>query len=390
MEDVAGLQREAGDQVEFFGMQHPDNPRFRYEEYFPPTVELEPTPAELRGKIQAVGRMFWSTSALRGIAAVLDDFKPDVVHAHNIYHHLSPSVLRPAAKRRVPVVMTLHDYKLACPTYLFMDHGEVCEACLGGHFLQAPLRRCKDDSRLKSGLLAAELAVHTRLNLYDPVDLFLCPSKFMMDKMAQAGVYRSRLRQLRNFVSPQPATGVVRKSTVVYASRLSAEKGVDVLIEASAYLPKGAKVHIAGEGPLRTSLEARAHQIAPGVVQFHGRLPKTEVIQLMRSASVVAVPSRCYENQPLTVLEAFAQGVAVVGSDLGGTAELIRHRVNGELVPANNPKALGASLTRVLSNPAYATKLGAAGRTTALSEHHPDHHLVELGNLYRDAQEPKD
>ena len=137
MQAVADLQRDAGHEVAFFGMDHPDNELLPYQEHFPPYLELEPAPASAVAKVAGFGRMVWSTSARRGIDAVAADYRPDVVHLHNTYHHLSPSILGPLARRGIPVVMTLHDYKLACPTYRFLDKGQLCQARLGGHFTQA-------------------------------------------------------------------------------------------------------------------------------------------------------------------------------------------------------------------------------------------------------------
>ena len=161
MEDLADLQVAAGHTVAFFGMAHPLNTHLEYASHYPDHIELEPPPPTLTGRVRGVARMLYSTSAKRGMDAVLADFRPDVVHMHNIYHQLSPSVLRPVARRRIPAVMTLHDYKLACPTYQFLDHGNLCQACLGGHFQHAILRRCKDGSLGSSAVMAGELFVHT-------------------------------------------------------------------------------------------------------------------------------------------------------------------------------------------------------------------------------------
>ena len=153
MEDVAGLQRGNGHRVAFFAMAHPDNRASEFERHFPSRVELNPPPRSLHGRAVAVGRMLHSPSARRGIEAVLEEFRPDVVHLHNVYHQLSPSILRPLKRRGVPAVMTLHDYKLACPTYRLLDHGEVCTACVGMRFHNAVLRRCEGGSLGASAVL---------------------------------------------------------------------------------------------------------------------------------------------------------------------------------------------------------------------------------------------
>src|SRR5262245_61722734 len=187
--DVARLQERAGDEVAFFGMAHADNdPGLRFEEHFPSQVDLEPPPPGVRGRIDAAARMIWSTSARRGLAKTLRDFKPDVVHMHNVYHQLSPSVVAACRDAGVPVVMTLHDYKLACPSYQMLDKGRPCDACVTGGPLQAARRSCKDGSRSASTLLAVESWLHRRFRAYDGVDVFIAPSEFLAGVMHQAGV----------------------------------------------------------------------------------------------------------------------------------------------------------------------------------------------------------
>lgn len=386
MLDVARLQRERGDDVAFFGMRHPDNEPQPYANRFPDEVEFEPPPSSVLGKARAAARMFWSTSAARGIDAVLADFEPDVVHLHNIYHHLSPSILRPVAARRVPAVMTLHDYKLACPTYQFLDKGELCQACLGGHFSQAPRRRCKDGSLAASALAAAELALHTRMHAYARIGRFVCPSRFMADTMTRAGVFPERLRHLPHFadvsaVRPADAPG----TGIAVACRLSHEKGVDVVIDAVGRMGDDATLDIAGEGPTLPALRAQADAVAPGRIRFHGRVLGSEVQRLLRDAAVVAVPSRWYENQPMIVLEAFACGTPVVASDLGGAGELIAPGSDGALVAANDPAALAAALEPFLRDPAQARTMGRAGRTKVEVEFSPERHLGGLDEVYAEA-----
>ncbi|MBV9934019.1 MAG: glycosyltransferase family 4 protein [Actinobacteria bacterium] len=386
MLDLAALQRARGDEVAFFGMQHPDNDPQPYAASFPSRVEFEPPPASFTGKARAAARMFWSSSAARGIDTVLADFDPDVVHLHNIYHHLSPSILRPIAARRIPAVMTLHDYKLACPTYQFLDKGELCQACLGGHFSQAPRRRCKGGSLGASALAAAELSLHTRLQAYASIGRFVCPSQFMADTMASAGVFPDRLRHVPHFadiagVVPGDAPG----RGIAVACRLSHEKGIDVVIDAVGRLRMDTTLDIAGEGPERGALEERAAAVAPGRVTFHGRLPGADVQRLLRGAVLVCVPSRWYENQPMIVLEALACGTPVVASDLGGAGELVTPGGEGALVPANDPSALAAAMAPLLTDPSGARAMGLSGRAKVQVAFAPDRHLANLDAVYGEA-----
>jgi glycosyltransferase involved in cell wall biosynthesis len=385
MEDLADLQIAAGHTVAFFGMAHPLNTHLEYSKYFPAHIELEPPPPTVIGRVRGVARMLYSTSASRGMEAVLDGFRPDVVHLHNIYHQLSPSVLRPVARRKIPAVMTLHDYKLACPTYQFLDHGNLCQACLGGHFQHAVLRRCKDGSLGSSAAMAAELALHTISGAYSPVRVFICPSRFLEGRMRAAGVFPRRMRHVPHFIDTKEIpVKTAPGGGIVLAGRLSPEKGIDVAIRALGDI-EGAVLDIAGTGPDEAPLRRLADSVAPGRVRFHGLVDKSEVQRLMLAASVVVVPSRWYENQPMVVLEALARGVPVVGSDLGGMPELIEPGKTGDLVPPNDPPALAAALRPYVSDPGLGFAMRDRARATIVAEFSPERHLVRIGTTYHQA-----
>jgi glycosyltransferase involved in cell wall biosynthesis len=326
--------------------------------------------------------MLYSTSASRGMDNVLADFQPDVVHMHNIYHQLSPSVLRPVARRKIPAVMTLHDYKLACPTYQFLDHGNLCQACLGGHFQHALLRRCKDGSLGASAVMAGELFVHTLTRAYAPVRVFICPSEFLEGRMRAAGVYPRRMLHIPHFIETSDIpVKTAPGSGVLVAGRLSPEKGIDVAIRAVGELDD-IVLDIAGTGPDEEALRRLAESVAPGRVRFHGLVDKVEVQRLMLAAAVVVVPSRWYENQPMVVLEALARGTPVVGSALGGMPELIQPGVTGDLVPANDPRALAEALTPYVRTPDRAFAMRDAARTSIVTAFSPERHLARITATY--------
>ena len=384
--DVAQLQRDAGHDVAFFGMSHPENDPMPYAGSFPRHVEFEPTPASARGKLENVGRMVWSTSAARGIDEVLTAFRPDLVHLHNVYHQLSPSILRPIAKRGIPAVMTLHDYKLTCPTYRFLDKGSLCEACVPRRFWNAGLRAC-NGSRAASAMAGLELGLHTLAGAYRPIGRFVCPSRFLESKMRAGKVFPERLRWLPNFVDVDRWRSKVQPGDgAVFTGRLSDEKGVDVAVRAAARL-EGATLDVAGDGPARASLERLAAELGVADrVRFHGRLATDELGMLLRRAAVAVVPSRWYENQPLAVLEAFASGLPVVGTDLGGIPELIEPGVDGARVPADDPAALAAALAPLLGDPELAFTMGKVARAKVERDHGPANHLEGLLRIYDEAR----
>ncbi|CAM2986428.1 glycosyltransferase family 4 protein [Skermania piniformis] len=387
MLDLAASQRAEGHQVAIFAMEHPDNEPDPNDDLYPARMELNPPPETVGERVGTALGVLYRRDARVAMDRMLQRFQPDVVHLHNIYHQLSPSILRPIAKRSVPAVMTLHDYKLACPTYQFLDHGQICEACISRKFGNAVKRRCNQGSLTGSTLSAIELTAHTYLGAYGPIDRFLCPSRFLLQKMAQARVYPDRLRHLPNFCDVtgiDPAAGPGRG--VLYAGRLSAEKGVDTLIDAAALLPAGIDVTIAGDGPERAELEQRA--IRTGVadrVHFRGRVNRDEVHAAMRAAAVVVVPSRWYENQPMTILEAFGCARPVVATHLGGLPELVRDGITGRLVPHDDPAALARALAEVVaaeSAVAPADSMGAAARAYTVERSSLRRHLQDLEAIY--------
>lgn len=380
--DLAALQERAGHEVAYFGMAHPENPPWPYARHFPSFVELEPPPPGLAARARTAGRMIYSTASRDGMRRMLAEFHPDVVHLHNIYHQLSPSVLGPIRRVGVPAVMTLHDYKLACPSYLMLDHGRVCDACLAGSLLNPVRHRCKDGSLAASALLAAESAIHRAAHAYAPVQSFVCPSRFCAGVMTRAGVFPDRLQVLGNFVDSAAIEPKDRPGGgLVYVGRLSHEKGVDTLLDAMGLLAT-ATLDVVGAGPQLEALRAQAGRVAPGRVRFHGQVPKPVVLDLLRSNAIAVLPSRCNENQPMAVLEAFACGVPVVATVLGGVPELVAAGRFGEVIPPDRPAALASGLRRLLDAPAAAFRMGRDARAYVEREHSPEAHLRAIDRIY--------
>lgn len=389
--DVAQLQRAAGHEVALFGMTHPDNPDdLPYADTFPSLVELEPAPAAAHDKLAAAARMLWSSSSRTGLAETIRRFRPDIVHCHNIYHQLSPSILRAAQAADVPIVMTLHDYKLACPSYQMLDHGSLCDACVTGGPLQAVRRRCKDGSLGASALLSLESSLHRLTRAYSPVAAFIAPSAFLAGVMRAAGVFPDRLRVLPHFVVPDAAASrsvlpPAHPGRFVYGGRLSHEKGVETLVRAIGLAPEPVHLEVAGDGPMRPTLEALAAEVAPGRFTFHGRVPRSALESLMRGSLASVVPSRWFENQPMTVLESMGAGVPVVATDLGGLPELVHDGVDGWLVAPDDPPALAVALREVANDPEQARSRGLLGRERMLRDFSASAHLHGLHEIYHDA-----
>ena len=383
MLDVVDLQREQGHTVEVWAMRDDRNDPMPLVETFAPNMELDPPPSTVTGQLQAAVRMVHNRPAAAGLAAALERFQPDVAHLHNVYHQLSPSILRPLGDAGVPAAMTLHDYKLACPTYHLVADGELCTACVTGSTFNAVRRRCNRGSLAASALVSIESGIHRRLDSWGPIDALVCPSRYMRDVMAQSGIDPDRLHHIPNFSrppddgSPEPPETVPTR--VVFAGRLSGEKGIEAVLAVAAALP-AAEIVIAGDGPARPMVEQAAADQAN--VRFVGRLDRPAVLDLLGSAAVVMVPSTWPENQPMVILEAYAMGTPVIASRMGGLPELVEPGVTGQVVEAGDHDGFVAAVRRYLDDPASAVAHGAAGSIIVERDHGLPGHLASLDALY--------
>ncbi|MCP5026512.1 MAG: glycosyltransferase family 4 protein [Actinomycetia bacterium] len=379
---VADRQEAAGHQIAFFGMTHPHNRDGANSDLGVDEVSLDPPPDGTVAQLRTAGRIVWNRQAQNRMAEMIGRFRPDVVHAHNIYHQLSPSILRPVRAAGIPAVMTLHDYKLVCPTYLLRRQGKVCESCIDGGFRQAAKLRCQG-SLAGSALLAFETGLHRRIGAYDPIDLLICPSRFLAGRMEAGGIDARRLRHLPNFSDlDQVAQTTAQAAEVFYAGRLSDEKGVATLVEAAGLFPQSVKVTVAGGGPLEEEL--RNHPAA-GRIDFLGRIPHTEVLDRLGGGPLVVVPSACHENAPMVALEAMAAGAVVVASDRGGLPEQVRHGQTGLIFPADDPAALAGAVGRLLADPELRRAMAVRAREDARRQFSAEVHMERLHELYGEA-----
>lgn len=383
MLDLSSALAGSGDDVEFWGMVHPQNPRHRYDHLFVSETDFEVPPTDTRTRLLMAGRLLYSPGARWRLGKVVDGYEPDVVHAHNVYHQLSPSVLAAAAKRGAGVVMTLHDYKLACPVYRFLNDGGICEDCAGGRWYKTTTNRCTRGMLGPSVLNTAEAYVHHGLGLYTRhVDVFVAPSQFLADKVAAAGVAESSIEVLPNFADVDGVLPCFEGEDVVFAGRLSPEKGVATLIDSLAQMPGPARLHVYGTGPQEDELRHRAAEVAPERVVFHGRQPGEVVAEAMAAAAVVVCPSEWYENCPMVVLEAMAAGKAVVATSLGGLPELVDHERTGLLVPPADPAALGQAMGSIVRDHVAQKEMGGAARARAEARHRLTDHVDAVRAVY--------
>jgi glycosyltransferase involved in cell wall biosynthesis len=370
-----------GWQVVPFAMRHAKNLPTDWAEYFPDEIEFGEDYG-LAAKLIRAPRVIYSVQARRRLRDLLDVVRPHVAHAHNIYHHLSPSVLPLLKERGIPVVMTLHDLKLACPAYTMMRDGQRCDSCRGGKFYNVALNRCIKGSLALSGLVMVEAYVHRALRLYEAnVERFVVPSRFLLETLVAWGFARERFVHIPNFVDLerfQPAKDVGRR--FVYCGRLDRLKGVETLLRAAAAARQ--PLTIAGSGPDEARLRAIAAQSGSDVI-FTGHLGKDALPGLIQGARAIVLPSEVPENAPLAVLEAYAAGRPVIGAANAGIPELIREDETGALFPTGDAAALAGLLARFAALPERRiVAMGATGRAWVETDFSPSVYLRRQLDLY--------
>lgn len=347
MHALMDVQRKAGHEVHVFATRASTNIETEDAKYFVERMDL-------RSNISAVQKavnFVWNVRAEQAMARMIADIQPDVIHLHNIYHHLSSSILRAIRRAGVPCVHMLHDYKLACPSYSMFTEGSPCERCKGGKYYEAIRHHCLTPSFAGNALAAMEMGFTKVTQAYEKtVQCFLCPSQFMRDKMVSWGEPATKFLVVPNPLDAKPTQAPGDGSYVLYVGRVSPEKGIDVLIRAMAMLPK-IPLKIVGSGRDEGRLRALAHELRATNVEFTGFKHGEELAQIRQHAALVAVPSIWYENAPYSILEPMADGIPVIGSRIGGIPEMIAHEQTGWLVEAKNVDAWAREIQRVMLLP---------------------------------------
>jgi glycosyltransferase involved in cell wall biosynthesis len=373
-----------GDAVSAFAMRDPKNEASPWERHFVSPV-ITSGPASFKESLRTAGRMLWSFEAARKFARLLDEAKPDVVHAHNIYHQLSPSILAAARKRKVPVVMTLHDYHLVSPNYGMFDGGKIVEPDAAHPYWDTFRRALVGGSSAKSALSAFEGWLHRAVGAYDHVAKFVVPSAFARDMMLRYGVEEGRLEVVPHFIDLEGrAPRYESEARVVFVGRLSAEKGVDVLMRAMKDV-RGLTCAIVGDGPEKARLVALAEELGLENVETLGALYGADLDREIARAKAVVVPSRSYETFGLTALEAYAWGKPVVAARIGALPEVVREGKTGLLFEPGNAEDLAEKLNWLSGEYARAAAMGREGRRLAETDYNPGLHLGRIHRVYKDA-----
>lgn len=321
----------------------------------------------------------WSRQSVREAARICEQFQPDVIHAHNTFPLISPALYWMAAKRKLPLVQTLHNFRLLCPQAMFLRDGKICEDCLGKLPWRAIVHKCYHQSVLQSAVVGGMLATHRALGSYqNKVTRFIVLNSFCRSKFIAAGLPADRLRIKPNFVAVGAAPISQHRHGGLFVGRMSSEKGLDILIAASA-MAKLADFQLIGDGPFAATAKAA---FGP---RYLGYLTLDEILLKMRHAAYLVLPSICYESAPRTIVEAFACGLPVIASRLGSMADLVQDGVTGLLFDPGNAYDLAAKIGWAETHPNEMLAMGQAAYVDYRHKYTPERNHQILLDIYQDA-----
>jgi glycosyltransferase involved in cell wall biosynthesis len=308
-------------------------------------------------------RTSWSDRTNRELRKILARESPDIAHFHNTFPLISPSAYYACSAAGIPVMQTLHNYRLLCPGGNFFRSDHVCEECISDSLVRSIVHGCYHDSRLASAAVAGMLAVHGLFNTWaEQVDLFLVCTEFARRKFVDAGFDEARVRIKPNFVASDPGIHLSRGNTALYVGRLSQEKGPQLLPAAWSKLAEPIPLEIVGEGPLHASLEDDCARLGLQSVQFSGWLNARAAMERLHATRFLVVPSVCYEGFPMVIAEAYACGVPVIAAGHGGLAEIVRDGSTGLHFAPGNAEDLAAKVEWAWRHPQEIETMGQSAR----------------------------
>jgi glycosyltransferase involved in cell wall biosynthesis len=328
----------------------------------------------------------WASTSYKAISELLAREKPDLAHFHNTFPLISPSGYYACRQYGIPVVQTLHNYRLLCPQATFFREGRACEDCLHRRVPWPAVKgACYRDSRLATSAVCAMLLVHRLLNTWtEKVNLYIALSEFSRGKFIEGGLPSQTICVKPNFVSdlgPRSENG----GYAVYVGRLSPEKGPELLQRAWKNGNISVPLKILGDGPLRPTLEAKSEQLHLTHITFEGWVERSRALEFIKRALFLIFPSTCYENFPVAIAEAYSCGVPVIASRLGAIAEIVRDRVTGILFEPGNAEDLAAKVEWAWSHPGELRQMGKAARAEYEGKYTPERNYEILMRIYQKA-----
>lgn len=340
------------------------------------TLERDNADIPGMGRLRLALDTVWARDSVRDFERLCASFRPDIVHCHNTFPLISPAIYWSADRAGLPLVQTLHNFRLACVQGMFLRDGRVCEDCLGRSPWRGVARGCYRHSRAQSAVLGASLAVHRTLGTYaNKVTRYIALNEFTRTKFVEAGLPPEKIVVKPNFVDIEPEPRSPGAGGL-FVGRLSEEKGIKVLAEAIAILGGAVSIEVIGTGPAESYLRN-----LPGVT-LRGWQGHDEIVKRMRLAEFLILPSIWYENAPRTIIEAFACGLPVLASRLGALEELITHGVTGCLFDAGSGGALAEAMRWAVEHPKEMQVMSTKATDTFRARYAPNENYRLLMGIY--------
>ena len=339
------------------------------------------------GNIFAAGSAIYSFASRQKVKVEINNFCPDIVHVHNFFPLLSPAVYDACSAAGVPIVQTLHNFRLICPKAMLFRNGKICENCVGKAPLPSIIHGCYRNSRLQSSAVAAMISLHwLRRTWQERVDAYITLTNFQKNKMIHAGLPAEKIYIKPNFVFSPKFINNSNKSTsyLLFVGRLSEEKGINILIDTYLKYNLSIPLKIVGDGPLRESLHQKIHNSkVENCIEFLGFQDNAKVFKLMYNATCLVFPSIWYEAFPLTIVEAFASGLPVLASKIGGMEEIIEDRVTGLHFEVGNLESLANKIKWVSNHPEIMFSMGNNARNIYELKYTPKVNYQYLMDIYQ-------
>jgi glycosyltransferase involved in cell wall biosynthesis len=338
----------------------------------------------LIGQLALAKHTIWASDTRREFRELLALERPDIVHVHNTFIMISPSIYWACRDAQVPVVQTLHNFRLLCPVSTFVRDNKVCEECVERSLWRGVRHGCYHGSRSATAVVAAMLKVHRLSGTWKhAVDHYIATSEFSRRKFITAGLPAERISVKPNFVYPDPGPAAGTGEYALFVGRLSPEKGVHTLLAAWERLTSPILLRIVGDGPLRGEFEEQTRQRGLSSVCFRGQLTREQTLAEMRGARFLLLPSECYENFPMTIAEAFASGTPVLCSRMGAMKELVDHGRTGLHFTPANPADLAAQVTWAWTHAERLAAMGREARREYEAKFSAERNLKMLLEIYR-------
>lgn len=376
-----------GHEVQYFGMKDDRNIVGNHANSYVEAVDYHSRKQKKMLLLLSIETIF-SRQACNKVKLVLDDFKPDIVHMNNINFQLTPAIIYEIKKKQIPVIQTVHDVQIACPCHRFYIEHEhkICKDCKNGKFYWCMLHKCVQGSLLKSLVASIESYFYHWKNTYNLVDCYICPSQFMADQITEAGIEKRRVQIMYNFSDVIDTSMLAKDKSdyVLYFGRFSYEKGIKTLMDVTEQL-RDIKFVFAGSGPLDD--DVKEHCKKNTNCFFAGFKTGPELQTLISKARFSVYPSEWYENCPLSVIESQSLGTPVVGSDLGGTKELIHDGYTGVVFEGGSAAELKRAVERLYHDPDRLKQMSE--NCTKEKIMRIDRYVAELMQIYEKNMERK-